>query len=118
MQKLFLFQILVVVFGIALLWAFSFDQRAMLSFAVGAGIVAFNMFTHTWVWKKIIAKKFVALAVISIVLKYAFIAALLYTYSSHLEANWILLGLSSILLTGLASGFLKGSIMEGEKEPI
>jgi|GEM_PF-5256525 len=73
------------------------------SFLVGSAIVFFDLAILGWCWTQILQKKLIALVLVVIVLKYAFLIAVIdwALSDSRLSSAWICGGLASIVPTVL-----------------
>lgn len=73
------------------------------SFAVGAGIITLNWFAISFSWKRLLAKKSVALATGVIVIKWAIFGAICIVLGRQnwVDSTWLILGVSTIIPTVL-----------------
>jgi hypothetical protein len=73
------------------------------SFAVGAGVITLNWFAISFSWKRLLAKKSIALATSVIVIKWAFFGAICIVLGRQnwVNSTWLILGVSTIIPTVL-----------------
>jgi hypothetical protein len=95
-------------FGIALLIAVLMGQHQASSFAIGASLVSLNLFSHYFAWNLIFKKKFIALGVVIIVFKYAFLGLIVYLLSliSWIVPAYVALGLATLSIAAIFFGKL------------
>jgi hypothetical protein len=112
MNRILLFQIVIVVLGALLLWLFKAPQ-GIGSFVAGGALIAGNFLLLGSVLKFIFKKKLIALMVLVIVFKYAILGIIIYLLmkQSWLIPFWFAAGVSSMmfgsLIYGLTLGFFK-----------
>lgn len=107
MTKVILLQILIISVG-AYAGLKLEDTRAAQSFLYGGMIVLLNLLAHTLVWRWIMQKKLIALAVSLIVFKYAIFGVIIYLLLrlGIVEPLWFCLGVASLMITGIGSTLL------------
>lgn len=98
--KLLLLHVLTLVLGLFLLYYLELSSK-LASFAIGWGIGTLNLVLIGLFWALAFKKKFIALLVLIIVLKYAFLAILIYklTTLSWLDPLVLASGLLSLVGT-------------------
>jgi hypothetical protein len=101
------------IFGFLLL-AVTDTLHNALSYAVGVGIVLFNVITLFFVWSRFLRKKFIALALGIIVFKYAILGLIIYRllHTSWLSPIWFCVGLGSLMLGSLIFALFGPEISE------
>lgn len=101
-KPLFVIQIAVMVIFGPITWFFGSPQKAE-AFEIGALMVLLNFGALALGWSLVFKKKFVALAVPIIVIKYAILGIIIYELSRRqdLDLLWLCLGLASFLVTSL-----------------
>lgn len=89
-------------FGVFALYSL-INWSAALSFLAGCLLILINSGLSTWLWLQIIKKKFVAVAVLGIVIKYGILAICVIKAikSDLIEANWFVLGLGNLVVATL-----------------
>ena len=102
MKKVLTFQILIVVIGSLLLWAFG-HQNLISSFASGGALVAGNFLVLGTLINFIFKKKLIALMVLVIVFKYAILGIIIYLLlkQTWLFPFWFAAGVSSMMIGSL-----------------
>lgn len=102
MKRVLLFQLLIVMLGSFLLWAF--DRTLDIpSYAAGGALVSGNFFTLGSILNFIFKKKLIALMVLVIVFKYAILGIIIYVLvkQSWLIPLWFAAGVSSMMMGSL-----------------
>ncbi len=79
------------------------DAQSAASFAMGCGLVLFNVLTLAWAWSRLFKKKLIALAAGIIVFKYAILGIIMYKLLSldWVDKLWLSIGLSSLVVSAL-----------------
>jgi hypothetical protein len=97
MKILVYFQLALTVFGFALL-SLLVTPVAGVSFAGGAAVTLFNFVVLVFAWPRILAQKQVALALFTIIFKFAILGLILYLVarSPSLQAGWFAFGLATV----------------------
>ncbi len=110
MKAVFLLQLFFLVIGTGVL-KLSASTQGAISYAAGAGLVLLNLGLLTWAWSKILSKKLVALAVSTIVFKYAIFAVIIYQILIYpgTDKLWFGVGLSTLMITVLSYACLKAA---------
>ena len=85
LKQIVIGHLLLVLLGAIPWMLFNDAWQNSLSWVIGGAIVNLNLMAISWAWKQILEKKLVALAVSLIVIKYAFIAGVLYVF---VEQSW------------------------------
>lgn len=108
MKLLFFSQIILVLAGTLLFWVFNTTQQTW-SYAAGSGLVLLNFALLASGWGLLFQKKWVALAVIIIVIKYAILGALLFYLVNRPWMNLVgfSVGVASFVATALIFAFSK-----------
>lgn len=102
MKLMFSVQTALLIAGAALLWIFSTPQNTA-SYAAGSAVVLLNFVFLSTGWSLIFRKKWVAVAVAIIVIKYAILGVLLYSliHQPWLDLLWFAVGVASFVGTAL-----------------
>ena len=100
MKKLLGIQSGVCILGAILVFYINARQCAA-SYAMGSALILINLIFLTWVWSNILKKKFIALSVSLIVLKYALLGIVIYKIISDRETDlaWFSVGLGSLIIS-------------------
>lgn len=79
------------------------DNMSAASFAIGSGIVLFNVLSLTFIWSLTIQKKLIALSLSIIVFKYAILGIIIYKLLSFawVDRIWLCVGLGSLVVSAL-----------------
>lgn len=102
MKLMFITQSLFMTVGTALLLVFNTAHNAA-SYGAGAAVVLLNFIFLSTGWGLIFRKKWVAIAIAIIVIKYAILGVLLYSliHQPWLDLVWFAVGVSSFVGTAL-----------------
>jgi hypothetical protein len=106
-KKLSLIQAAIIFVGTFILLFFEAERAAVLSYFVGTTIVLLNYLFLAFLWKCITEKKLIALGLIGIVLKYALLVVALVALSNFLRLEWVLIGLSSLILSSVSTALIR-----------
>jgi len=112
-------QSFVVLIGVLIL-AETLDNKGAASFFIGGLLILLNVWALTFVWKRIIQKKFIALPVSVIVFKYAILGLIIYQVSKVPWLNPLCFsaGLGSLIVTtGLYLFFIPKDEVNNEEPP-
>jgi hypothetical protein len=87
----------------ALVLAEGRDTASAASFAIGSGIVLFNVLSLGFVISRVIQKKLIALSVTIIVFKYALLGIIIYKLLglAWVDRIWLCVGLASLVVSAL-----------------
>lgn len=82
-------------------------EKAGISFLIGSAIVFFNFIAIFFIWKRLFAKKLVALSAFIIVFKYAILGAIVYLIVKYdlVDPLWFGFGIATFLVSALAYGY-------------
>jgi hypothetical protein len=91
---------------------------AALSLLVGCVITALNIVSMGFISNAILKKKSIAQAFLVVVFKYPLLIGVLYKLIRErlVDANWLLLGLGTLLVTGLVSALFQKESAENEQK--
>ncbi len=89
-----------------------------MSVFLGCGITALNIISMGFISTAILKKKSIAQAFLVVVFKYPLLIGILYKLIRErlVDANWLLLGLGTLLVTGVLSAFLNKEAAENEQK--
>ena len=102
MKLFFIIQAAVTVLG-AIILAEGRNAESAASFAIGSGIVLFNVLSLAFVFSRLIQKKLIALSLSIIVFKYAILGIIIYKLLSlaWIDRLWLCVGLASLVVSAL-----------------
>lgn len=91
--------------------------NAALSVFIGCVITALNIVSMGFISNAILKKKSIAQAFLVVVFKYPLLIGILYKLIREriVDANWLLLGLGTLLVTGVISALLNKEEAENEQ---
>jgi hypothetical protein len=112
------FQLVLTAVVTGLVAAFTQSLPAVLSTLGGAAVTLFNLWVLVFVWPRILANKKVALAVATIVFKFAILGLILYlvTHSPAISLGWFALGLGTVVPSVLVTAFKMPSLFPENAE--
>ena len=113
MKRLLGLHLFIMTLGFSGLYLGGLTQGAI-SFSVGSGVIFLDLAILGWCWRNILHKKLIALAILVIVLKYAFLVSVIdwALTDAGLSAGWFCVGLATILTTVLAQAILAWQLKE------
>lgn len=112
MMFLVYFQLVLALFTTVAVYAYTGNMASGLSALGGAAVTLFNLYVLVFVWPKILNNKKVALAVATIVFKFAILGLILYivTHTPSIQLGWFALGLATVLPSVLVTAYKMPSL--------
>lgn len=106
------FQLVLALLVTVCVGAYTGSWASALSTFGGSMVTLFNLFVLVFVWPRILNNKKVALAVATIVFKFAILGLILYivTHTPSIQLGWFALGLATVLPSVLATAYKMPSL--------
>ncbi len=117
MRLFIIIQLAVTLIG-SLILAEGRDNQSAASFALGSGVVLFNVISLAFTYSRMIQKKLIALSLFIIVFKYAILGIIIYKLLSiaWVDRIWLCVGLSSLVVSALFYASIAPSSDEEQEE--